>query len=288
MNKPQRTLASTASLAGVGLFSGAPVRIAIHPAAVDTGILFLRSDIPSAPPLAANPSSIVARSRRSALASDGVVVEMVEHALSALMGLGIDNATIELDAQELPIFDGSATPYVEAVLEAGTVEQDQLRNPIVIASPITVTEGDASVTAIPGDADALEIVYLLDYGPDSPITAQSHSFTLRPGDPAGTYQRDIAPARTFSTLAEAKAARAAGMFKHLDPSDMLVIGEQGPVDNEYRFTDEPARHKLLDLIGDLALAGRPIRGRVIAHRSGHALNQQLAAALASSATTEAP
>ncbi|MBL0922319.1 MAG: 3-hydroxyacyl-ACP dehydratase FabZ [Phycisphaerales bacterium] len=319
LEQKQRTLARPASLEGVGLFSGRPVTVTLRPAPADHGVVFRRVDLPGSPLIPVRIDHVVDRARRTAIkapASDpeqgGPVVETVEHCLSALAGLGVDNALIELDAEELPIGDGSALPFIELIERAGVDEQDAPRRPLVVTEPVTVRAPagagiEGVLIALPNDAPALELVYDLDFGSSGPLRRQVAAFTLAyaqqpaafagvmagaahgPGSNgaasavdafrASPYITDVAPARSFALLAEAQAMRAKGLFAHVSPRDMLVIGDEGPVDNEYRFADEPARHKLLDLLGDLALAGRPIQGRIIASRSGHALNQRLARAL---------
>lgn len=311
----QRTLARPTTIEGVGLFTGRPVRMTMRPAEADEGIVFRRVDLPGSPTAPARVENIVDRPRRTALKCPGagpdrpaVTVETVEHCLSALAGLGVDNAMIDLDSDELPIGDGSATLFVDAIKRAGIVDQETARRPLVVTEPLTVRasagEGaEGVIIALPNDVPALEAVYDLDFGLDAPLERQVAAYTLRHdvlpeiegaepahvnGVPtrgtiaaveAASYATFLAPARSFALLAEAQAMRARGMFAHVSARDMLVIGDKGPVDNEYRFDDEPARHKLLDLVGDLALVGRPIQARVIASRSGHALNHRLARAL---------
>jgi UDP-3-O-[3-hydroxymyristoyl] N-acetylglucosamine deacetylase/3-hydroxyacyl-[acyl-carrier-protein] dehydratase len=310
----QRTLAQDACVKGVGLFTAKSATCTIRPAEPDTGVVFRRVDLPGQPTTAARIENVVDRPRRTALRAPGepvesseALIETVEHILSALAGLGIDNALIDLDGPEVPIGDGSARPFVEAIQAAGVVTQDAPRRPLVISEAVTVRApagpdgGEAILVALPGDSDSLELFYDLDYGATTPIGRQVAAFTLsiaaerqvsseapETGDlgvlkngaiGSSAYARTIAPARTFAMLAEAEAMRARGLFTHLNPADMLVLGPNGPVDNTLRFPDEPVRHKLLDLLGDLYLAGRPIVGRIIASRSGHALNQQLVRAL---------
>ncbi len=271
----QRTLASAAKISGRGLFTGASVTATIHPAEAGTGIRFQRSDLPGSDAIPASVDHVVSRPRRTALQVGEAVVETVEHCLSGLAGLGVDNAVIDVDGPELPAGDGSAMPFVAAVENAGLIEQDAPRDPLVVTEPVTLREGDAMIAAFPNGGAGMDVLYDLDFGGASVIGRQIHAFTLE----SRSYTEKIAPARTFSTLSDAQKLREAGMFEHLTPKDMLVIGEGGPIDNAYRFEDEPVRHKLLDLIGDLALVGRPLHGRIVASRSGHHLNQRMARAL---------
>lgn len=310
----QRTLARPVSVSGVGLFTAQRATASIHPAEPDSGIVFRRTDLPGVPSAPARIEHVIDRPRRTALRAPGApsesteaLVETVEHILSALAGLGVDNARIDLDGPEVPIGDGSARLFADAIADAGLVEQDADRRPIVVTEPITVRAthtgdaGEAVIVALPSDAPTLELLYDLDYGASSPLGRQVAAFTLSLAGPSpsgatisnGTlssapYLTNIAPARTFAMLAEAEAMRQRGLFTHLKPSDMLVIGPEGPIDNTLRFADEPVRHKLLDLLGDLYLAGRPIQGKIIASRSGHALNQQLVRALLEQARRREP
>lgn len=280
----QHTLRQKTEFHGIGLFTGAPVTATLLPADPDTGIVFRRTDLEGRPTVRAHIDNVVERPRRTALkvgANDSI--ETTEHCLAALMGMGIDNAIVELDGPELPAGDGSSEPFVRAIDAVGTHEQPSPRRPLVITETTTVRDGEVTASAMPTDTTGMELMYVLDYGDPSPIRQQICSFTLDAQSRGGVFSRQIAPARTFSTLAEAEEAQRAGLFKHLTPRDMLVIGPKGPVDNEYRFSDEPARHKLLDMLGDLALVGRPIRGRVVAVRCGHATNRKLARELAEAA-----
>ena len=268
----QRTLAAPVTLDGFGLFTGSAVSATIRPAEEDAGIRFIRADLPGRPAIAASVSNVADAPRRTVLRCGEARIETVEHCLGALAGLGIDNATIEVRGPELPAGDGSAAMFVDAMAGAGVVEQGAIRHPIVVREPITVRDGEATLAIVPCASSSLEIVYMLDYGEDSPIARQTHALCLTPE----AFTAEIAPARTFSTASEARAARDMGMFAHLTPRDMLVIDTAGPIDNTLRYANEPARHKLLDLLGDISLVGRPIRGRLVAYRSGHTLNHRLA------------
>jgi UDP-3-O-[3-hydroxymyristoyl] N-acetylglucosamine deacetylase/3-hydroxyacyl-[acyl-carrier-protein] dehydratase len=274
-DEQQRTLRQPSHVSGRGLFTSAEVNATLHPADTGTGVIFRRTDLPGRPEIVASVESVVEAPRRTVLRNDDARVETVEHCLGALAGLRIDNAVVELDGPELPAGDGSAGLFVEAIEAAGIVDQDASRDPIVIEQPVTVRDGDATIAALPNDSATLEMLYQLDYGEDSPVQRQADSFALDDG----TFLERIAPARTFSTEAEARAAQQMGLFRHLTPRDMLVIGESGPIENAYRFDNEPVRHKLLDLLGDLSLVGRPIHGRIVAFRSGHALNHQIGRAI---------
>lgn len=268
----QRTLAGAATITGRGLFTGSPVTATLRPADPDTGFVFVRTDLPGSKPIPGRVEYVVSRPRHTTLQRGEAVVETIEHCLSGLVGMGVDNAIIELDGPELPSGDGSATPFVEAVAASGLVDQEEPRRPVVVKEPITLREGDAMIAAMPTTGPGMDLLYDLDYGEETPIGRQIHAYTLD----AQTYRSHIAPARTFTLREEAEAMRSKGLFQHVSPSDVLVIDASGPIENTYRFEDEPVRHKLLDLIGDLALVGRPINARILASKSGHSLNQRLA------------
>lgn len=283
----RRTLGGPARVTGRGLFTGAPAAAALVPAPPESGIVFIRIDLPGAPRIPALAANLVrdpralglalpAPARNTVLAGgpQGPVVVTVEHVLSALAGMGVTDALVEVSGPELPIGDASGAPFARAIAEAGVTVHGDPVAPIAPAHEILVGDpGGPHIVARPASVGRYR--YELDYG--------AHA-ALRPHGAAWTqgedYAATVAPARTFCLQEEAEAMRRAGLFAHLSTRDMLVIGPGGPIDNAYLFDDEPARHKLLDLIGDLALAGRPIRAEVIARRSGHALNHEMARRLA--------
>ncbi len=274
----QHTISREVELVGHGLFSGEPVSMRVRPGAPNTGIWFVRTDQSPPTRIAALVENVSKRSRRTSLRNGTVAIETVEHCLGACSGLGIDNLQIELDANELPGLDGSSIGFVRELRNAGICEQDAVRQHHVITEVARVVDGDRELIALPPidpDSTALEIAYDLDYGPDSPIGQQSHRVVVTPE----CFEANIAPARTFVLEAEAEALRANGLGAHLSYGDILVLGRDGPIENRFRFPDECVRHKILDLIGDLALVGQPIVGRIHARKSGHALNHALARAL---------
>ncbi len=272
---------------GVGLFSGAPVECVFRPGTAGSGVVFRRADLPGGPTIPALVQNVVgepaklgiplpAPVRCTILASGGTFVLTVEHAMSALAGLGVTDALVELSGPEVPACDGSARPFALAIIAArlpGAAGRHVA--PLILDREIVIGDDrSGTVTATPRREPGCRMCYELDYGPGAPIPRQRAEWS--PGD---DYTREVAPARTFSLLAEAEAMKAAGLFGHLTARDMLVIGPAGPIENEYRFPDEPARHKLLDLIGDLALVGRPIQADIVGRRSGHHLNHQMARAI---------
>lgn len=290
-----RTPVAPAEIRGIGLFTELDVTCVIRPAEPGQGLCFLRTDLPDAPPIPATLRSLTGRPvhpafaqippRHTVLALGDAVVYTTEHVLAAMAGLGVTDATIELDGPEVPISDGSALPFTDALVAAGLREFETSHDtaPLRIDTPVTVTspDGRASITAEPiGHDETPSYRYQLDFGPDAPIAAQTAEWQ---GDPR-SFVADVAPARTFSLAAEAQQMQALGLFRRFSPRDLLVVDDRGhPIDNAWRGCDEPARHKLLDLIGDLALVGRPIHARVLATRAGHALNHEMAKALIAAA-----
>ena len=274
--RPQNTIDRPAVVSGVGFLTGADIKLRFLPAAAGHGIAFLRTDKLAAPPIPALVSYTIPRSRRTAIARCGIVVEMVEHVLAALAGLQIDNCLVELDGPEPPGCDGSSLLFAETLLEAGVVEQGVSRERLELRHNVVVQgDGGQTVCGAPcgdgrGHEGQLQINYSLDYGPISPIEAQQYSVVLSPE----TFLSEIAFARTFLLEHEAQALRAQGYGKRTTARDLLIFGPDGIIDNTLRAPDECARHKILDCIGDLALAGCDLAGVVSARRSGHQLNAE--------------
>lgn len=285
-NSLQRTtLKSTASLQGVGLFTAAKTSLNIEPAPVGQGITFQRTDLEHAAPIPARISHVRPSPRRTTIGLNDASVQTVEHLLAACAGLGITDAAIKVDGPEVPIMDGSALPFAQAILDAGIKPFQETIDPIQVKNAVTAASRDAVISAIPTDdpSQSPAIRYTLDYEDNPHVLPSTVAFTIN----QETFLNEIAPARTFSTRPEAEAARAQGMFTHLEPKDMLVLEHGKPVDNQLRFQDEPARHKVLDVLGDLALIGAPLAARVVASRSGHALHHDLASRILSSHQADA-
>lgn len=271
---PRRTVAGSAECRGVGLHTGAPATVRVGPARAGEGIVFVRTDLPGTPVIPADPAHMARELRRTALEADGAAVHTVEHLLSAAAGLGVDTLRVEVHGPELPGLDGSAADYVALLERAGVVELAEPRPEIRPARPITVERDGASVTAYPVDDPGLFLDYTLEY--PAPIGAQRLALACTPS----SYRTDIAPARTFCLLAEVQALRAAGLGQGADTSNTLVVGPDGVVENTLRWPDEFVRHKVLDLLGDLALLPGALQARIEARRSGHDLNRALVRALA--------
>ncbi|MEE9211321.1 MAG: UDP-3-O-acyl-N-acetylglucosamine deacetylase [Phycisphaeraceae bacterium] len=267
----QHTIAKTVTLAGRGLFCDQPVSVTFRPAPVNHGVVFVRGDLGDAP-IPALVTHVANKARRTSLRRGDATVDTCEHCLSAVAGCRIDNLIIEVNGPELPALDGSAKPYFDALSEAGIQATDAPRRRLKITEPVVVRQDDAIVAAMPCNDPDMQVLYELDYGPSAALGRQFHTFDLSNGD----YAHEIAPARTYVLESEARSLRERGVGTHLTVDDVLVIGGDGPLgNNTFRFPDEPVRHKIVDLIGDLYLLGAPIQGRIIAYKSGHALNHAL-------------
>jgi UDP-3-O-[3-hydroxymyristoyl] N-acetylglucosamine deacetylase len=271
----RRTLASATSLEGVGLHSGAPVKMRLVPAPAGSGIVFVRTDAGGACVEArlenAGPSFYA-----TVLCSGGVTVSTVEHLMAALYALQVDDLTVELDAAEVPILDGSARPFVEAILAAGFHAHDELRQYIHIVRPISVTHEDKSISVHP--CPEYRVTYAIDF--DHPALGyQELSASLWRAD---HFADKLAPARTFTFEGEVEALRRQGLALGGSLDNAVVLGATGILNRDLRFADEFVRHKMLDLTGDLSLLGHPLLGHVIAYRAGHDLHARLARRIAES------
>jgi len=257
---------------GRGLFGGKEAKIVFRPAPVDSGITFVRTDIPEPVRIRAVASNLAERSRRTTIKKGSVSIETVEHCMAVVNALEINNMIVEVDGPELPAPDCSSAEYLKILKRAGVVEQNVGRKEYIIDKPVNIAVGDACIYALPYSDDGLSLTYDLDYGGHTGIGRQIYSCKLSPE----TFEKHLAPARTFLLESEARQFHARGMGTHIGPRDLLVINSDGPIKNSYRFPNECVRHKIVDLIGDMALVGRPVRGRIVAYKSGHTLNQQLA------------
>jgi UDP-3-O-[3-hydroxymyristoyl] N-acetylglucosamine deacetylase len=266
----EQTVSAPIAFTGVGLHSGAPVTMKLLPAPAGSGIVFRRTDLDNfeIPAIGRNVAKV---SYATSLMRQGVLISTTEHLLSALIGLGIDNVIVELDNLELPILDGSATPYVEAVKSAGIRAQRRRRESIRVLRPIEVREGDKFIGVYPGSG------YSIDYSIEFPAPVGRQRATIDLA--AETYGSTIAPARTFGYRALEQQMRQMGLIRGASPENLIVLGPKGPENGPLRFDDEYVRHKILDLIGDLALAGHRIEGHVVAERAGHAMHTALVSRL---------
>ncbi len=268
----QRTVAREVTVSGKGLLLGEEATATILPAPANHGIVFERIDLDPPVQIHASVSNVAKRARRTTLKLGNVSVETVEHCMSALAGLQIDNALIRINGPELPCGDGSAAPFVDPILSVGIQELDAPRRTFQVVEPILVEEGDSMLAAFPSPDQEFHLIFDLDYGPNSHrIKRQVQSFSFHNGD----YLNEISRARTYSLKEEAQALWDRGMCRHLTPRDVLVIGDEGPIENQYRFDNEPVRHKIVDLLGDLYLVGCQVFGRFVAYKSGHELNRRM-------------
>lgn len=270
--KLQKTIKGEGVIAGRGMFGGEEARVIFRPAAEDTGVVFVRTDIPEAVRISAVAPNLAERSRRTTIKKGSVSIETVEHCLAAISGLEIDNIIVEVNGPELPAPDCSSAEYLKVLKRIGFVEQKVSRKEFVISRPITINSGDASIYALPYEDSALNVTFELDYSGHTGIGRQIFSCRLTPE----SFEKNLASARSFLLEIEARQFQARGMGKHLGPREILVINSDGPIKNSYRFPNECVRHKIVDMIGDLALVGRAVKGRIVAYKSGHSLNQQLA------------
>jgi len=266
----EQTIAEALEFTGVGLHSGAPVTMRLLPAPAGSGIVFRRTDLDNFE-IPATGRNVAKVSYATSLMRQGVLISTTEHLLSALIGMGVDNVIVELDNLELPILDGSALPYVQAFLSAGIRTQRRRRETVRVLRPVEVREGDKFIGVYPGTGYSIR--YAIDF--PSPIGHQSASVDLA----AETYGTEIAPARTFGYKGDEKRLRDMGLIRGASAENAIILGAKGPENGPLRFPDEYVRHKVLDLIGDLALAGRRIEGHVVAQRAGHAMHTALVSRL---------
>jgi len=266
----QRTLRRQVACAGIGLHSGQKVTLGLKPAPADSGIRFRRSDLGTDIP--ASVQHLSGSNHATGLSRDGATVDTVEHLMAALVSLGIDNVTIELDRNEVPVMDGSAAPFVYLLQEAGTRTLGAPRRYLKILRPITVSRGDKMMSLYP--ADSFKVTYSISF--DHPLLRhQSQTLQLT----EASFVDEIAPARTFGFLHEVEMLRQQGLALGGSLENAIVLSETGVLNNTLRFEDEFVRHKILDAIGDLALVGYPILGHLVANRAGHALHTAFATQL---------
>ena len=256
---------------GVGLHSGAPVHLRILPAPAGCGIVFRRVDLDDFE-VEATGRNIARVSYATSLMKKGVLISTTEHLLSAFIGMGIDNAIVELDNLELPILDGSAQPFIELIQRAGIRKQRRPRTYLRISRELELRDGDKFIAVYPADGYSVE--YSINF-PHPLIGRETFSLDLTNGN----YLAEIAPARTFGFLHEADAMRRQGLIRGASADNAVVLTHDGIMNPPLRFADEFVRHKVVDLIGDLALLGKQVLGNVVADRAGHAMHTALVSRL---------
>jgi UDP-3-O-[3-hydroxymyristoyl] N-acetylglucosamine deacetylase/3-hydroxyacyl-[acyl-carrier-protein] dehydratase len=293
MSDKQHSLRTSATVSGVGLHTGEPVRLTLNPAPTGHGLKFQRTDLPGQPVIEADADLVVSTARGTTLGKGDARVNTTEHVLAALYAMGVDNCLIQLDGAEVPIMDGSALQFVEAIEQAGMQEQDALRNWWTLSEPIwfETEERGTEMLGVPAPGGEFRLTVMVDY--NSPVLGTQHATMYRNSE----FKAEIAPCRTFVFLRELEQLAKAGLIKGGDLDNAIVLEDREDITKddlkalaksigrEYRdveirrngvlnttdlkFLNEPARHKLLDIIGDLALVGRPIRGHILAARPGH-------------------
>ena len=290
----QHTIGKSVSLTGVGLHTGATATVTLNPAPEDYGIKFVRTDIDKSPEIEADIDNVVDLSRGTAIGKKGVSVHTTEHCMSALAGMQIDNCRVEVHAPELPLMDGSAMPFVDMIQSAGIVEQRAMREYITIDEPVVYTKGDVAIGVLPSQSFCVTV--MIDY--KHPALGAQHTTLFKIDD----YSKEFAPARTFCFLSEVEKLREQGLIKGGTLQSAVVVqdievtdaqiehlrslfNEHGPIRRgengflngmELRFFNELCRHKVVDLMGDLYLLGKPLLGHIQAARTGHAANIALA------------
>jgi UDP-3-O-[3-hydroxymyristoyl] N-acetylglucosamine deacetylase len=263
---PEQTIRSQIAFHGIGLHSGAEVAMRLVPAPAGSGIVFRRTDLDNFE-VPANGRNVARVSYATSLMRGSVLISTTEHLLSALIGCGVDNVIVEVDNLELPILDGSALPYIEAFERVGLKHQRRRREYIRILKEVEVREGGKFIGVYPGSGYSID--YSIDFAP--PIGSARFRIDLE----SGAYATEIAPARTFGFKEDEAKLRDMGLIRGASEACAIVLTHEGVQNGPLRFPDEFVRHKVLDLIGDLALAGRRIQGRVIAERAGHAMHTAL-------------
>ncbi len=297
MHTKQRTISQPATISGIGLHTGHPCTLTFRPAPADNGVHFIRTDLPDSPRIKADIDNVVDIARGTTLAEGDAKVFTVEHVLAALAGLEIDNIDVELSDNEPPVMDGSSAPFVEILLKAGVEDQDADKRFVEIVEPLSYSEPERAVDLVVTPSTDMRITFLVDY--NNPALGTQYTTLVSLED---EFVEEFAPARTFCFLSEVEYLRGEGLIKGgsldnavvisdakdgqdeveriraaLGIEDEILVGKTGIInDVPLRFPNEPVRHKALDLLGDLYLVGAPIKGHILAARSGHKANVALA------------
>lgn len=264
----QRTIERSVQCEGIGLHTGEHAVMMLRPAQANRGVIFRRTDLPGAPTIEAALENVTDTHYATTIAKNGASVKTIEHLMSALAGLGVDNVQVDLTGPEVPILDGSSAPFVELIRHAGLRRQFAPKTFLKVRQPVTVEVGTRSLRIVP--SERLKVIYTMCF--DHPILGEQ---TTAMDVGRERYARDVAPCRTFGFLRDLDMLWRMGLAKGGSLENALVIGEEGVLNGPMRFPDELVRHKILDLMGDLYLLGKPLVGTVIAHGAGHQLHLQL-------------
>jgi len=271
ISEKQRTIKKETSVEGIGLHTGQKVKVTFKPAAADSGICFVRTDLKGDPGVCADLAQVLDKTalpRCTSIGNEKAVVHTVEHLMAALFGLQIDNLTIEINGEEMPGLDGSGLEFYQTIKKVGVVEQESERQYLEVKEPIWLEENGATLFAVP--SSQLTVSYMLDYNHPA-LSAQFFSGKID----SSIFEKEIVSSRTFCLESEAKRLQESGLGKGANYQNTLVVTDDGVKDNKVRFPNEFARHKVLDFIGDLYLLGKPLRAHVVCNKSGHSLNRKL-------------
>lgn len=270
----QKTVKNIIEFSGVGLHTGADARVRILPSGADTGIRFVRKDLPGTPVIKAEAKNVISTSYATTLGTRGVTVSTVEHLLATFYGMGVDNALVEVSGPEVPVLDGSAEPFVEMIEDAGLKTLDSVKKYMVVKKPIKVSGEGKFIYLLPSPEQGFSIDYTIDFA--HPYL-EKQEFSMSFSSTGATFAREVSRARTFGFLRDVELLRANGLAKGGSLKNAVVVGEKDILNEDgLRYPDEFVRHKVLDILGDLSLVGVPVIGRIKAHRAGHALNFKLA------------
>jgi UDP-3-O-[3-hydroxymyristoyl] N-acetylglucosamine deacetylase len=274
----QRTIKKSIICEGIGLHSGNMVRMVLKSAPPGTGVVFVRTDLGNAE-VKAIAANIGSTSYATTLSRDGIYVKTVEHLLSTFAGLNIDNVFVEINAEEVPIMDGSARPFVRLIAEAGIQPQEILQPIMKVIKPIFVREGNKQLAIWP--AESTSISYFIDF--NHPMLKEQ-SLQYQPSEE--NFLRELSDARTFGFMSDVKTLQENGLAKGASLDNAVALGHDSVLNEDgLRYQDEFVRHKILDLIGDLSLTGASIIGHIVAHKSGHSLNAQMVSKLLNTSQT---
>jgi len=272
----QRTIQRQVSIKGLGLHTAHKVKVTFKPAEPDTGIVFIRTDLPDKPSIKVGVDCLLSQDsspRRSSISKNGVEIQTIEHLMATLGGVGLDNIYIEMDNNEVPGLDGSGLNFLEVFNKAGLKEQEQNRKYFSVKEPVSVEEDSSLIVALP--SSEYKISYTLQY--NHPLLKVGF---LELAIDSENFRKELAAARTFCLEVEAQELQGQGLGKGANYENTLVVGDSGVIKNTLRFEDEFTRHKILDLMGDLNVLGQPIKAHIVAIKSGHSLNLKLVKKLA--------